>query len=168
MPIKKACQPIVDLLNKHLDRPISDVIDEVITLASAKARSAKGPRERMYIMHEDKPVAVKCYYFQRWMPIVGSKAVEFGTKAGNKTTGLNNMCKEGVSNWTKQNKALKDSERNIFAEVKKGNIAPTDIEAKEKAEAKEIKKIAKTDLGFETRDEVIAYLAKDAGMTIEL
>lgn len=159
MTIKKAYQDIVTFLEANENVKVKSILDQVREMASAKV----GAREGGSTFIKDAAgnvVAVLDYYFKRWMPIVGEKAVEFGAKKST-STGLNTMSKAGVSAWTKQQREAKAAEADLLAKVAAGEIQPTEIAAKQ-AEIEEARKaIAATDLGFETRDEVVAYLSEN-------
>ncbi|PIR06648.1 MAG: hypothetical protein COV55_02740 [Candidatus Komeilibacteria bacterium CG11_big_fil_rev_8_21_14_0_20_36_20] len=160
--IKKAYQPIVDLLNSNKDAKVSDVIDQVVELVSAK--SSRGEVGGNFIKDNDgNTIAIKCYYFKRWMPLVGESAVEFGTKVRT-ATGFNSMCKEGVSHWTKQQREAKNANAELLNKVANGDIAPENILA-EQAKIEETRKsIVDTDLGFASAEEINTYLENE-GLT---
>lgn len=159
MTIKKAYQDIVTFLEANENVKVKSILDQVREMASAKV----GAREGGSTFIKDAQgnvVAVLDYYFKRWMPIVGEKAVEFGAKKST-STGLNTMSKAGVSAWTKQQREARAAEADLLDKAAAGEIQPTEIAAKQ-AEIEEARKaIAATDLGFETRDEVVAYLSEN-------
>ena len=155
--IKKAYKEIVDLLENNRDTKVKHIIDQVIALASAKSSRSEGSS---YIKDaEGTPVAIFDYYFKRHMPLVGDKAVEFGAKAKT-ATGFNTMCKEGVSHWTKQQKEAKNANTALLSKVASGEIAPDAIVAHQEEIETARKTIAETELGFETIDELNAYLTE--------
>ena len=165
--VKKAFQPIVDLMEGAIaENPkasIKSILDQVIELT--KSNGGAGREGSATI--KDKAgnvVAIHDYYFKRYMPLIGHKAVVFGRKEKS-STGFNTMCKEGVSHWTKQQREAKNAETALLKQVASGEIAPSDIPAKQ-AEIEEARKaIVPTDLGFATREEVIAYLV-DKGVEV--
>lgn len=158
MTIKKAYAEIVSFLEANEDKKVKTIIDQVREMASAKVAREGGST---YLKDTNgNTVAILDYYFKRWMPLIGEKSVEFGAKKST-STGFNTMSKAGVSAWTKQQREAKTSEANLLAEVSAGNIQPSDIPAKQ-AEIEEARKaIEATDLGFETREEVVAYLQEN-------
>ena len=163
--IKKAYQPIVELLEANSDKKVKSIMDQIVELCSAKT-SRSGGGASSYIKNEaGEVVAILDYYFKRWMPLIGDAAVEFGAKK-NTATGLNTMSKEGVSNWTKQQRVAKQANAELLTRVASGEIKPGDIaDEQAKIEATRVTPVA-TELGFETREEVIAYLA-DNGVTVD-
>ncbi len=158
--VKKAYQEIVDFLEANKDVKVNKIFDRVVEMAAAKSsRSATGST---YITDKDgNPVAILCYYFKRWMPLVGEAAVEFGAKKST-ATGLNTMCKEGVSNWTKQQRQSESELKGLLTRVASGELAAEDISSEQERIEAERKAIAETDLGFATKEEVEAYLADNS------
>lgn len=161
--VKKSLQAIYDVLQANNNRKVSSVLAEIEHLFIAKSKSAGtgASHEQATLKDADgKVVAIKCYYFKRWMPLLGERAVEVGTKA-NSNTGLNTMCKEGVNLWTKQNREAKQALNNLLAQVEQGEISPAEIaDAKAKIE-QDRKRIQDTELGFESLEEVTGYLANE-------
>lgn len=159
MAIKKAFQPIVDILETNKNSKVSDILNQVISLASAKTASGAGSST---LIRDKKGtvVAILDYYFKRYMPLVGPKAVEFGKKEKT-ASGYNTMCKEGVAAWTKQQREAKNAMGELFTKVKSGIIKPADIAAEEAKIEAARKVIAKTDLGFATLEEVKKYLVEN-------
>lgn len=164
--VKKAYTEIVALLEANKDKKVSSVLDQVIELASAKTNRAEGST---YVKDtQGNVVAILDYYFKRWLPLVGDKAVEFGKK--DKTaTGFNTMCKEGVSAWTKQQNEAKKALATLLNRVAAGEVKPADIakeqeaiEATRKAINFPVGEDGKTiELGFADRDSLVKYLAKN-------
>ena len=74
--VKKAYQDIVSFLEANKDAKVSKVLEQVIEMASAKANRSEGST---FIKDASgNAVAILDYYFKRWMPLVGDKAVDFG------------------------------------------------------------------------------------------
>lgn len=160
--IKKAYQPIVEYLNANLEMKVKNVIDQVIAFAEAKAGRVEG--STFVRDASGAVVAINDYYFKRWMPLVGEKAVDFGAKQKS-ATGFNTMCKEGVSAWTKQQREAKNAMAALLTKVASGEVQPSDIAA-EQAKIEEARKaILPTELGFESIDELNAYLVA-SGVTL--
>lgn len=156
--VKKAYQPIIDLLNANKDQKVSKIFDQVLEIASAKTSRSDG---NTFIKDaKGNTVAILDYYFKRWMPLVGDKKVEFGAKVKT-STGFNTMCKEGVSAWTKQQREAKNAGSQLLKDVSAGTTKPSDIAAKQAEIESARKAIAPTELGFATLDEVMKYLKKN-------
>lgn len=156
--VKKAFQPLIDFLEANADKKVKSILNEVIELTKASTNRMEG--SSFIKDSEGNVVAIHDYYFKRWMPLVGEKAVDFGQKVKS-ATGLNTMCKEGVSHWTKQQREAKNGLAALLGKVASGELAPTDIAA-EQAKLEEARKaIAPTELGFATQEEVEAYLVEN-------
>jgi len=157
MAVKKAYQEIVTFLQENEGVKVNKILPQVIEMASAK-RGGGSTSDAVLKDANGNVVAIQDYYFKRYMPIVGDNAVEFGAKK-NSPTGLSNMSKLGTSLYTKQQRVAKQEGANLLTRVAAGEVAPTDIEA-EQAKIEEARMaIQETDLGFATKDEVIAHLA---------
>lgn len=141
MAIKKVFEPLHAMLKQAAEegKKVKDVLASATALMSAKA-GGFGNGEKTFVMDENGVTHfVKCYYYKVWQPVseaaakaVGFGPIEYGNKAGS-PTGLNNMCKQGVANWTKQNRARKAEEASLLNEVAAGTIKPTEIEDRRKA-----------------------------------
>ena len=168
--IKKTFQPLHTLLTKALnDKQINPkVFKEAEVLMSAKTSGGGNRKSTTYIKNSDgRVLAIKCYYFKRWMPLVGSKAVEFGAKKST-AHGYNTMCKVGNSLWTKQYAEYKKSTNGLLGKVADGTIKPQDLPKIQKDLEAKRNAIAPTDLGFKTLDEVQKYLIKNGEKFIPL
>ena len=120
--IKKAYVAIVELLQANEDEAVSSILPQVIAIASAKAGGGGGATTS----HKDEAgnvIAVRCFYFGKWMD---PAEVEFGKKASS-STGLNSMCKEGVSLWTKQQRAAKAAKEQLLTDVAAGIVESSDL-----------------------------------------
>lgn len=158
--IKKAYQEIVSFLEENSDKKVKSILEDVIAMASAK--TTRGESGGNFIKDsEGNVVAIFCYYFKRWMPLVGDAAVEFGAKK-NTATGLNSMCKEGVSHWTKQQRVAKQAQADLLNKVAKGEVAPENILDEQKAIEDERKAIVETELGFATKEDIETYLSQNS------
>lgn len=153
--VKKAYAEIINFLTENKDVKVSKILPQVIELASAKANRSEGST---FIKDASGTVvAIHDYYFKKWMPLVGEKAVDFGQKMKT-STGYNSMCKEGVSHWTKQQREAKNAGQELLAKVASGEILPSNI-ANEQAKIEEARKtIVPTELGFDTVEGVNEYL----------
>lgn len=158
MTVKKAYQDIVALLDANRNVKVEKIIDQVIALASAKAGG--GGASTFIKDAAGNTVAILDYYFKRWMPLVGSKAVEFGAKQKT-ATGFNSMSKEGVSHWTKQQREAKNANSDLLKRVAAGEVSPADIPAEQEKIEAQRKMIAPTELGFDTVDALVEYLRSE-------
>lgn len=97
--VKKAFAELYSFLEANSNKKVSTILPEVLEMV-AKSKNSGSETGRNFVKDEDgNVVAVFCYYHKRWELI---EHVPYGKKASNQSTGLNTMCKQGVSNWTKQ------------------------------------------------------------------
>lgn len=155
--IKKAYVEIVDLLRSNEHAQVSEVLPEVIAIASAKSGAGGGKATQFHRNEQGEVVAIRCYYHKLWMD---PRIAEFGNKATS-PTGLNNMCKDGVSKWTKQRREAKAAEAQLLTDVAAGTIAVTDIANEQARIAEEAARIEPREdgYGFETLEECLEYSA---------
>ena len=151
--IKKAYTAIVELLQTNQDAQVSDILEDVIALAAAKTGSGGGKATKFHRNEEGEVVAVQCYYHKLWMD---PRVVEFGKKATS-PTGLNNMCKDGVSKWTKQQREAKAAEAALLDQVSSGELAVEDIANAQAEIAEQAGRIEPREdgYGFETLEECL-------------
>lgn len=123
MTIKKVYEDLIKLLEENPNKKVSTILDDVYKLASSKHRS------KNFIVDENGKVThIFCYYHKKWEDVT---KVEYGSKA-NSATGLNSMCKEGVNQWTKQQREYKQNMTNLLPLVSSGEISPDQITDKQK------------------------------------
>ena len=166
--VKKAFQPIADLLEANKDKKVSEILGSFLELAKAQVNRTTG--EIALYDNKGKVVGLYDYFLKRWMPLVGPKAVEFGPKAGT-STGYQGMSKLGLSAYTSQQRIAKNAELALLPDVIAGNVKPEEIPAKQAeieaartatptqvtdTETKEVIEVSK--LGFATQDELKSYL----------
>ena len=180
-PILKKFQEIMEFLKRpeNLKKQVSEVIDQVTQLASAKTRSAE--YGSVFLKdNKDVIVAIKCAFFQRWMPLVGATVddetvkfgdagskVDFGDKVGT-GTGLNSMCKVGQNAERQRKRDHETGQKALMNGLLDQSI---DAVAGQKQRAKletALTTPGTTKAGFATRDEVVAYLTKEQGVTVRM
>lgn len=158
MSIKKAFEPILALLTTALEQNpkvrLSDVIDEVTQLASAKSGAGGGKATTFHRNEAGEVVGIKDYYFGTWMD---PRVVEFSPKKSS-ASGFNSMSKEGTSNWTKQNSAYKKGKEELLEKLASGDIAQGDLAGHLQAleDAKSTIIAQKDGYGFETLEQLLA------------
>ena len=156
--VKKAFEGVVSFLEQHTDSQVSEILDEVISMCAPKARVGGGGSARNHIADVNgNPVAILDYFFKRWMPLVGNDAVEFGKKAGS-PTGLNNLCKQASSEWSKRQRDAKQANESLLQRVIDGELSPEDIPSAQADIEAARTEVPDTDLGFATEEEVRSYL----------
>tara|TARA_Y100000310_G_scaffold314931_1_gene364860 strand:+ start:213 stop:656 length:444 start_codon:yes stop_codon:yes gene_type:complete len=117
--VKKVFKPLVELLESNQDVKVKDLLQQIyeMTLSNNNAKTFK--------CDEDGSIThIFCYYHKKWEDVA---QVEFGKKASS-TTGLNTMCKEGLSHWNKQQREYKKAKSDILDQVVDGTLSPDDVQ----------------------------------------
>ena len=136
MTIKKAFVGIVEFLEANENSKVKTVLDSVREMCSAKSGGAGGASS--YVKDADGNVThIFCWYHKKWEAVNADGSgdenhAEYGAKASS-PTGLNTMCKEGSSNWTKQQSVAKKAGATLLAQVGSLEVEPTDIPAHQDA-----------------------------------
>lgn len=123
MAIKKAYKEIVEFLEANAGSKVKTILDEVIEMASAKTAGGGGSASTVRRDADGNVTHIFCYYHKMWEDVA---VCEYGKKITS-GTGLNNMCKEGTSQWTKQQRAAKKAGAELLTAVGAGEVAPEDI-----------------------------------------
>lgn len=150
MAIKKAYQDIVSHLEANPDKKVKAVLQDIIEMASAKVGGGRNS-DNVLRDADGNVIAVFCYYHKMYEPVAD---VEYGKKATS-STGLNSMCKEGTSHWTKQQREAKKAQEELLDKVMAGELAASDLEAA-RAEIDKTKKVVvprEDKIGFATLEE---------------
>jgi len=66
---------------------------------------------------------IYCYYHKEWEDV---SEIPYGKKSST-SHGLNTMCKQGVSNWTKQQRIMKQSKAKLLDDVASGAVEAIDL-----------------------------------------
>lgn len=122
MQIKKQFEEIYALLEANKNKQIKTLLPELAELMSKK--SSGGGLASTFHKIDDEVAIVFCYYHKKWELVT---IAEYGKKASNQATGLNTMCKEGVSQWTKAQRSKKQAEADLLTKVASGELKPEDI-----------------------------------------
>ena len=125
MAIKKAYQGIIAFLKDHSDHKVKSILDEVIAMASAKTGGGARAASTVKYDADGNVVAIFCYYHKKWED---PSVVEYGARASAQS-GLNNMCKEGTSQWTKQQRAAKGAQNDLLIDVLSGECTTEEASA---------------------------------------
>ncbi|UOF80187.1 hypothetical protein [Caudoviricetes sp.] len=123
MTIKKAFNPIFDLLTANPDALVKDLLPQLTALMS----SSNTVGQTSYKDEQGNVIAIYCYYHKKWELIANH---EYGVKAGS-STGLNTMCKLGVSEWTKQQRKAKQAGELLLKGLTDGAIQVSDLVLKQ-------------------------------------
>ncbi len=120
--VKKQFEELYTLLSDNKNKKVSTMLPQLIELMQKK-NNASG-QSNTFVRNEVGEVThVFCYYHKKWEDVT---VAEYGSKKGS-STGLNTMCKEGVSNWTKQQRVKKQAEAAILTKVMAQEITVDDI-----------------------------------------
>ncbi len=119
--IKKAYAEIFAILEANKNKKVSTVMPQLMELMTAKQNS------KNFITNDAGEVThVYCYYHKEWEDVT---VAEFGAKKST-ATGLKRKCKEGVSQWTKAQKAKKDAKAKLLEDVAKGLVEVSEVATK--------------------------------------
>lgn len=165
MTIKKRMQPLHDFLSENLQSVVQDIMPQIEKLMSASTPRA-ADREQAYISVDGACVAIKCGYFQRWMPLVGDAKVDFAPKS-NTAHSYSLLSRIGQTNYSKQLSAYKKAEAKLIDDLQAGKVAIDQIAEIREANRKAKEAVEETTLGFGTREECVDYLKTELGIEIE-
>lgn len=117
--IKKQYQELHTLLASALEaKPkvqLATLMPQILELMQAKKGGSTNGTT--FVKDEEGNVThVYCYYHKKWEAV---EHIEYGKKA-NTATGLNTMCKEGVSNWSKQQRAYTKAKDELLMQLSSG------------------------------------------------
>jgi hypothetical protein len=135
MNVKKQFEELYALLEANQNKKISTVMPQLVELMSRKAGGANDGKN--HYVDDNGTTWVFCYYHKKWESTL---LAEYGQKKGT-STGLNTMCKEGVSAWTKQQRTKKQAEAGLLAKVSSGELDPSGIGAEMTRIAEEAKTV---------------------------
>ncbi len=110
-------------VKKSVLEAVRSLHNDAVDLTANKNSNGSGSKTTAH--YEDgKLVAVFCYYHKRWELV---DHIEYGNKSGTKT-GLNTMCKEGVSAWTKANRAHNKLKDELLQKLFKGELTSEEVQ----------------------------------------
>lgn len=150
--IKKAYVEIANLLNENANKKVSTILPQLMELMTAKSSGGSDIGKTFLKDDNGEVFAVYCYYHKKWELV---ELCEYGAKKGT-ASGLNTMCKEGVSRWTKQQREAKKAKEALLDGVANGDIEVSDL-ADKQAEIEEARGeiIEREDReGYDSADEV--------------
>lgn len=151
MNIKKPYVEVVEFIMANENKKVSSIIGEILLMCESKKQDSTVIKDS-----DGNIIAIFCWYHKQWELV---KDVPYGAKA-NSTTGLNTMCKVGVSKWTKAQRDAKQALAELLTKVGKGEVEPTDIvKLQQDIEAKRLT-IDETDkpIGFASEEEVLKHI----------
>lgn len=159
MTIKKQFEEIHSFLETNKAKKVSTIFDELVALMSAKSGGSDIGKTFLKDS-EGNTYAVYCYYHKKWEL---TNTAAYGVKI-NTATGLNTMCKEGVSSWSKQQRLYKKRNEELLQLVAKGELSAEDL-PNMMAEAEELRKgieVRSDEHGFENVEEAAQFLESTA------
>jgi len=148
MTIKKPYVSLVEFLEANKNKNVSSILEEVKLMCESKKTTSTT------LYNEDgKLLAVFCYYHKQWELV---KDTPYGSKA-NTQSGLNTMCKVGVSKWTKAQRDAKKANEELLTKVGCGDILPEDIK-KHQEDIEEARLLIDTTdmpIGFANEEDIV-------------
>ena len=128
--VKKSYIELVEFLEANQNKKISSIMPQILEMVSSKTV------QQAFITDEDGELSIFCYYHKKWERVCD---VEYGRKSSTKH-GYNTMCKEGVSNWTKQQRQAKLAKEALLDSVASGETDQTTLNIQlEEIEAERVK-----------------------------
>ena len=124
--VKKQFEELYILLADNKNKKVATILPQLIELMQKK-NNASGQANTFLKDDEGNVTHIFCYYHKKWEDVT---VAEYGSKKGT-ATGLNTMCKEGVSNWTKQQRVKKQSEAGLLTKIISGELMPDELPAEQ-------------------------------------
>lgn len=121
--VKKVFVDLIAHLEANADKKVKSILPEIIAMCEAKQGGGAGHASTFVKNDKGEVVAVRCFYHKLWM---SPQVADFGGKASS-STGLNSMCKDGVSKWTKQQRDFKAAQSDLLMKVASGEIQPSQL-----------------------------------------
>lgn len=134
--VKKQFEELYTLLVDNKNKKVATMLPQLIEMMQKK-NNASGQANTFMKDDEGNVTHIFCYYHKKWEDVT---VAEYGSKKGT-STGLNTMCKDGVSNWTKQQRVKKQQEAGLLTKIISGEILPEDLPTEQAKLAEESKVI---------------------------
>jgi len=115
--IKKQFVSIFSIIETNKDKFSKSLYQSLVDECTSKTLA------QTFRTNDDGDLEVFCWYHKEWE---NTTTCEYGNKKGTKT-GLNTMCKQGVSSWTKQQRVLKSSKENLLTQVMNGDVQQDEL-----------------------------------------
>ena len=110
--IKKQYIEIAEILEANSNKKVSTILPQLLELMT-KANTSGNNGSTVLRGEEGEVIAIYCYYHKAWERV---SHAEYGLKA-NTASGYNTMCKQGLSAWSKQQRAKKAAESQLLADL---------------------------------------------------
>lgn len=155
MNIKKQYESIYAFLEANQTKKVSTILPTLIEMMQSKGGGSD--IGKTFLKNEEgEVIAVYCYYHKKWELV---SVAGYGVKA-NTATGLNTMCKEGVSQWSKQQRTYKKHNDDLLMQVANGELSAEELQPL-MHEADEVRKaieVRDDEHGFNTMEELLAHI----------
>jgi hypothetical protein len=119
--IKKDFVELVAFLEANKGKKVSTILEEFTGMCAAKNNAKNFQKDE-----EGNVTHVFCYYHKQWEAVSDHA---YGAKKGT-ATGLNSMCKEGVNQWSKQQRDAKKSKDELLQSVATGETPADELTTK--------------------------------------
>lgn len=116
--IKKQFEQLHAFMEANKGKKVSTIFEQLEGMMSSKVQS-----KTFKLDEEGNVTHVFCYYHKQWEDV---RAVPYGIKTGT-ASGLNTMCKQGLSNWTKQQRAYKKAREELLDKIASGEVLPEEL-----------------------------------------
>lgn len=125
MNVKKQYEELYALMSQALEaKPkvqLATLMPDILALMQSKTSGGNGST---FKKDDDGNITyVYCYYHKKWEAV---EHIAYGKKT-NTATGLNTMCKEGVSNWSRQQRIYNKAKSDLLEQVALGEVDSTNI-----------------------------------------
>lgn len=121
MTIKKQYEDLYNFLKSNKNKKVSTIFDELKEMMS---RQNAGGNTKTFVTDENGNVThVFCYYHKKW------ESVDVAAYSAKKSqaSGLNTMCKEGQSQWNRQQNEAKKAREDALMQVASGELEATEL-----------------------------------------
>ncbi len=117
--IKKPFAELYAILDANREATVDELMDQLVPIMESSVA------EKSHRVNPDTGnLEVFCYYHKEWED---TTVIEYGSKASNKATRLNTMCKCGVNQWTTQQREAKQQQAQVLDAVASGDIDASEI-----------------------------------------
>lgn len=116
--IKVSYKELVEFLEANKNKKVSTLMPSILEMVTSKTIA-----KTFKTNDEGEVTRIFCYYHKEWEDIT---LVPYGNKKSS-STGYNTMCKEGVSNWSKQQRIAKQATSELLTSLANGDIAIEDL-----------------------------------------
>lgn len=138
--VKKAYVELYQLMLDNPKKQVATLMPQFLELMQAKGAGG-GAAKNFKLDDEGNVTHVFCYYHKKWEDVT---VAEYGKKK-HSASGLNTLCKEGASQWTKQQRVKKQAEAELLTKLASGELLPENIADEQARILEESKRIEPRD-----------------------